>query len=266
MYVDYWKLKEKPFRNTPDPKFLYHSAQHEEALARMRYVVNEGMGCMVMSGVFGCGKTLLLNTLTKNLSDKQFHIAKINNPQLDPSGLLHSFLYQMGVKDKIPSKKSGMLNKLDEVIEDIYNDGKHILLIVDEAHVIGEVDVFDELRMLLNWQKDDKYLLTLILSGQPELLQSVSNIKQLAQRVGIRAELDRFQLDDTIEYINHRLKIAGSEDPIFSDRAYQEIFDNSGGIPRRINAICDLSLLTGFIRKKNFIGEDLVKDTIGDLI
>ncbi len=266
MYSEYWGLKEKPFKNTPDPKFLYRSAQHEEALARMSYVVQEGMGCMVMSGVFGCGKTLLLNTLTGKLAGSKFHVARINNPQLDPSGLLHSFIYQMGIKDKIPSKKAPMLNLLDKAIENIYNDGKHIILIVDEAHVIGEVDVFEELRMLLNWQKNDRYLLTLILSGQPELLKSISNIKQLAQRVGLRTELDRFELDDTVKYINHRLDIVGAGDPIFSDKAHREIYDNSGGIPRRINTICDLSLLTGYIRKKNFIGEDLIKETIGDLI
>ncbi len=266
MYTEYWGLKEKPFQNTPDPKFLYKSSQHREALARMSYVVKEGLGCMVLSGVFGCGKTLLLNTVTGGLSKGEYQVAEIRNPQLSSSGILHTFLYRMGIKDKIPGEKAAILTMLDRMIEESSSDGKKIVLVVDEAHVIDDIKVFEELRMLLNWQKNDRHLLTLILSGQPPLLKSVANIKQLAQRVGIRAELDRFDLNDTIKYINHRLKIAGGGYPVFTSQAYRKVFENSGGIPRRINSICDLSLLTGFIRREKFVGEELVEDTINDLI
>ena len=266
MYEEYWGLKEKPFRNTPDPKYLYYSSQHEEALARLVYAVSEYLGCVVLSGVFGCGKTLLLNALLKKLPSGKYKIAFVSNPQLNPTGLLQAILYQLGIKNDIPKEKSEILALLDRTIENNYNDGKDTVVIVDEAHIIEDEKVFEELRLLLNWQKEDRFLITLILAGQPELFQKVANIKQLAQRVGIRAELGRFDFNDTANYINHRLKVAGREKPIFTEAAYSEIFNHSGGIPRRINSLCDLSLLSGFARKKEIVDDGIIRDTVGDLI
>ena len=232
----------------------------------MLYVVKEHMGCVVLSGVFGCGKTLLLSTLHDELAGSRYRVARVNNPQLDSSGLLQSVLYRFGAKGRIPASKAGVINKLDRMVDDNFKDGKETIVMVDEAHVIDDLKVFEELRMLLNWQVSDRPLVTLILSGQPELYQKVSNIKQLAQRVSIKAELGRLDLDDTKRYINHRLKVAGRSLPVFSEQAYQEIFSSSGGIPRRINSICDLSLLSGYLKGQRYVGEDLIKDAAGDLI
>ena len=266
MYKKYWEFSDKPFQNTPDPKYLYRSEQHEEALARMLYVVREHMGCVVLSGVFGCGKTLLLNTLEEELAGTRYRVARLNNPQLDSSGILQSLLYRLGVKGRLPSSKAGVLNRLDRIIEDNFRDGRETIVMVDEAHVIEELEVFEELRMMLNWQKNDRPLVTLILCGQPELYDKVSNIKQLAQRVSIKASLAPFAKEDTKRYINHRLKVAGRELPAFSEQAYNEIFSASGGIPRRINSICDLSLLSGYMKGRRYVGEELVRDAAGDLI
>jgi len=139
------------------------------------------------------------------------------------------------------------------------------VVIIDEAHIIEDKQIFEELRLLLNFQLKDKFLLTLILSGQPELKNSVENIKQLSQRIPIRCNLERFDGEDTKNYILHRLNLAGRAAPVFGEDIYRVIQERSGGIPRRINNICDMSLLAGFSKNAELIGEDIISDVIKDL-
>ncbi len=266
MYESYWRLSDKPFRNTAEPKFLYLSAQHEEASARLQYGINSALGCIVLSGVFGCGKTLLLRSLFLELEKGKYSTVFIPNPQMTPVELLSSVTYNLGIDEDIPHNKAEYLKRIDKAVLNNYNDGKHTIIVIDEAHVINSKDTFEELRMLLNFQRKEKFLITLILSGQPEINTKVNNIKQLAQRVGIKAHLDRMNLEDTTGYIKHRLEIAGREEEIFTGNAYELIFNNSGGIPRRINSICDLSLLAGFTQKAEQIDGNIVTEVVGDLI
>ncbi|MDA3793045.1 MAG: AAA family ATPase [Elusimicrobia bacterium] len=266
MYEKYWGLKEKPFKNTPEPKYLYLSEQHEEALARLKYGVTESLGCVLLSGVFGCGKTLLLRTLFSQLEKGKYKVSFVSNPQMSPEELLKAIVYKLGFEDNIPSTKAELINKIDKAIENNYNDGKETVVIIDEAHVINNEETFEELRMLLNFQKEDKFLITLILSGQPEITKKVNNIKQLAQRVGIKTHIDRMDQSDMENYIRHRLKIAGREDELFSPEACEAIYNNSGGIPRRVNSICDLSLLTGYTKKTEIIDSDIISGVMDDLI
>ncbi|MFC2061576.1 ExeA family protein [Elusimicrobiota bacterium] len=266
MYESYWGLNEKPFRNTPEPKYLYLSAQHEEALARLRYGVTEHLGCVVMDGVFGCGKTLLLKTLFNELEKGKYKAGFVSNPQMNPVELLEAVVYELGYKDNIPREKSKLLQAIDKISMNNHNDGKETVVIIDEAHVIDKEETFEELRMLLNYQKEDRFLISLVLSGQPEITDKVNNLKQLAQRVGIKTHIDRMSLEDTVQYIYHRLKVAGREKETFGGYALESIFNNSGGIPRRINSICDLCLLTGFTRKIDMINKDIVEEIVEDLI
>ncbi len=270
MYEAYWGLKERPFVNTPDPKFLYYSKEHEEALARLMYAVKTNMGGCMLTGVFGCGKTLLNWTLIENLQEMgNYKMAFIANPFLSHIELLRMIAYDLGAKN-LPEKKTeiltdSLLQKLEEILYNNNNDGKHTVIIIDEAHVIEDKLIFEELRLLLNFQLKDKFLLTLILSGQPELKKSVENIKQLSQRIPIRCNLDRFDPEDTKSYILHRLEVVGRTEPIFEDGVYRVIHERSGGIPRRINHICDMSLLIGFSKGSKLIGDDVVTDVIKDL-
>jgi len=130
--------------------------------------------------------------------------------------------------------------------------------------VIEDNDVFEQLRLLLNFQLEDRFLFTLLLFGQPELADKVANLKQFEQRVAIRCHLDKLDLDHTKSYIIHRLKIAGRDDKVFGDDAVKFIFERSGGIPRRVNRICDLSLLNGFAKKAKTVDKDLVKSVVED--
>ena len=270
MYTAYWGLKERPFVNTPDPKFLYFSKEHEEGLSRLMYAVQSNMGGCMLTGVFGCGKTLLNQALIENLNKSgSFKVAFISNPVLSHIELLRMIAYDLGANN-LPEKKSEiltdfLLETIEKILYNNYNDGKHTVIIIDEAHIIEDKLIFEEVRLLLNFQLKDRFLLTLILSGQPELKKSVDGIKQLSQRIPVRYHLDRFDAEETQNYILHRLNVAGRSEPIFVQEAYKVIYDRSGGIPRRINNICDLSLLLGFGGKANLVDGQMVEEAIKDL-
>ncbi len=270
MYREYWRLAEKPFVNTPDPRFLYYSKEHEEALSRLTYAVSANMGGCMLTGVFGCGKTLMNQALIENLNGLgNYKVAFIRNPFLSHIELLRMITYELGA-DNLPEKKSELLTDfiietLEKMLHNNNDDGKHTVVIIDEAHIIDDKLIFEELRLLLNFQLKDRFLLTLILSGQPELKKSIDNIKQLSQRIPIRYHLERFDLEDTKNYILHRLKVAGRLELIFKEEVYKVIWERSGGIPRRINHICDMALLTGFGRNQELIDEEIIIEVVKDL-
>jgi type II secretory pathway predicted ATPase ExeA len=263
MYEEHWNLREKPFQNTPDPRFLYSSPQHEEALVRLTLAIEEQMGAAMLTGVFGCGKTLLGQALLEQLGEGQYRVSLITNPQLNHLELLRTIAYNLGAT-KPPLEKTDLLNLIEEILFNNMRDGKDSVIIIDEAHVIEDTMVFEELRLLLNYQLQNKFLLTLLLFGQPELKKKIDNIKQLEQRIAIKCHLDRLNAEDTQKYIIHRLKIAGQPDPIFTRGALDLIYRESGGIPRRINNICTMSLLVGFGRRLEKIGEEVVKEVAQD--
>ena len=263
MYEAYWKLKEKPFRNTPDPKFFFNSSQHEDALLKLTYAAAESMGAAMLTGVFGCGKTLLGQALLRDLGPDRYRIAFINNPQISSPELLRSVVRNLKATE-LPQKMTELMSDaLLEVLQDILinnmRDGKETIVIIDEAHIIKDDDIFESLRLLLNFQLQNKFLLTLFLFGQPELQEKINNYKQLEQRIAMRCHLDRFGEKETISYIQHRLKVAGREDQFIEPSALKLIHEKTGGIPRRINHLCDLSLLTGFGRKAEKIDVDIIE-------
>jgi len=260
MYEKYWNLKEKPFKNTPDPKFFYYSQEHQEALARLKYCVEEGLGAALLSGVFGCGKTMVARTLQKELTEPKYNLAFIRNPALSSVELLREIIWQLGKKVDLPHTKTDLLHILEEILMNNFYDGKDTVVMVDEAHIIENKDVLEELRMLLNFQTEEKFLVTLILLGQPEVRQRISQLKQLSQRISIHFHLEKFDIEDTKGYVKHRIAVAGGEENIFLDACYNEILKFSGGIPRRINTICDMALLTGFLRKERAVTPEIVEE------
>ncbi len=269
MYEEYWGLKGKPFENTPDPRFLYLSHQHEEALMRLLYAVEERKGAAMLTGVFGCGKTVLGYTLLDKLDRAKFRAAFLTNPQLEPIELLRAIAYNLGVTD-LPRKKTEiladfLLQTIKETLINNLNDGKDTVVIIDEAHGIESKEIFEQLRLLLNFQLKDRFLLTLLIFGQPELRTKVDNLKPLEQRIAIKCHLDRMGEEDSRNYLKHRLEVAGDKREIFTEEAIRAIYEESGGIPRRINQISDMSLLTGFGRKAEKIDGDLVQAVVKDI-
>ncbi|PIS31020.1 MAG: hypothetical protein COT43_00495 [Candidatus Marinimicrobia bacterium CG08_land_8_20_14_0_20_45_22] len=261
MYAEYWKLKEKPFENSPDPKFLFHSAQHDEALMRLLYAIQSSKGAALLTGEYGCGKTLLMHTIVSELSSGQFSIAYLTNPRWNASELIQEILYQLEINSD-PTSRIKMLHDLNDFLFNNVRNKKHTIIIVDEAQIISDVDTFEELRLLLNFQLNDRFLISLFLVGQPELNDMVKNIHQLDQRIAIRYHLKRFSETDTKAYINYRLKIAGRMEPIFTEAAFHEIYEYTKGTPRIINNICDLSLVVGFGKHVPLIDEHIIRGII----
>lgn len=235
MYKEYWQLKEMPFENTPNPRFLYYSPQHEEGLSRMLYVVGQRKGAGMLTGVFGCGKTVLARALFDSLNKNVYQIAVINNPHLKAVELLRAIARQLGAEN-LPDKLTEMssdsfLEVINNILLNNAKDGKETLVIVDEAHVIEDAEVFEELRLLLNFQDQDRFLLTILLMGQPELKERIHKNKQLVQRIAIGYHLEPLNIEEVSKYIARRLEVAGGYADIFSADATEIISLNSGGIP-----------------------------------
>jgi general secretion pathway protein A len=264
MYEQYWNLKEKPFENTPDPRFLYNSPQHEEGLNRMLYVVKERKGAGLLTGVYGCGKTLLARALMKELENSVYKVAILTNPRLDDVEMLRMIAYNLGISEP-PTRKADILITLERVLNNNMNDGKKTVVVIDEAHAIEDKNIFEELRLLLNYQAEDKFLLTLLILGQPELKDKIETNKQLNQRIAMRFFLEPLNLSETDHYIHHRLEVAGGSKTLFSQDAIATIHERAGGIPRRINQLCDSALLTGYGKNAKTIDSDLVQETIKSL-
>ncbi|MFH1783727.1 MAG: AAA family ATPase [bacterium] len=269
MYEEYWGLKEKPFQNTPDPNFLYKSSEHEEALMKMLYTVEEGLGAGMLTGVFGCGKTVIGQALLEKLPSDKYKLAFITNPQLEYVELLRAIVRNLKVIE-LPAKRTELsadylLEVLGNILENNNRDGRETVIIIDEAHIIRDERIFEELRLLLNFQKTNKFLLTLLLFGQPELKQKVEDNKQLEQRIAMKSQLAPFNQEDTRNYIAHRLHVAEGPESLFNDDAFKIIHDRSGGIPRRINRICDLSLLVGMYKSVKSIDDKIVEEGLQSL-
>ncbi|MBU4479645.1 MAG: AAA family ATPase [Candidatus Omnitrophica bacterium] len=269
MYETHWGFNEKPFENTPDPRFLYHSPQHEEGLSRLFYVVSEGKGAGLLTGVFGCGKTLLGRTLFKEIDRDIYKTAFIANPFLSYTELLMHIAHSLGARDLPQNKQDVLVNvvleRLGEILENNMRDGKKTVIVIDEAHVITDRKVWEELRLLLNFQLENRFLLTLLILGQPELKEVIDSNKQFSQRLAVKFHLGPLHEKETEEYINHRLNIAGSSRQIFTPGSMLLIYKKTGGIPRRINHICDLSLFAGFGKGASVIDEKIIEEVGNDV-
>ncbi|MDP2938284.1 MAG: AAA family ATPase [Candidatus Omnitrophota bacterium] len=267
MYKDYWGFKEKPFENTPDPRFLYYSSKHKEALMRLLYAVREKKGAAMLSGEFGSGKTLLSRVLMAKLlnEDDHYKVALILNPAIPKKDLLAEIVYQFGEEITKEDRKFTLLHKLNDILYRNMSDKKHSVIIIDEAQAIKDESTFEEIRLLLNFQLNEMFLFTLLLVGQPELKDKIDKIPQLKQRLAIKYHLGTLDLMETGEYIRYRCRVAGRKEPLFSDKAVEIVYDASGGIPREINNICDLCLVIGLGNKANFIDEAIAFQVIRDM-
>jgi len=274
MYTPYWQLREKPFENTPDPKFIYYSQQHKEALARLLYIVREHKGAALLTGEYGSGKTLLSRVLWQELQQEHlYQPVFILNPRLSGLELIQEIVHQLNGTEPLPNKIE-LFHSLHKILYSNHSAGKHSVIMVDEAQAIQDNDIFEELRLLLNFQLDNAFLLTIILLGQPELSPVVANLPQLSQRMAVRYHLRALNEQETREYIEHRLEVAQAKKSIFDEEAYREIYFYSTGLPRRINNICDLALLVGFgnglktIDRKTIINisEDLESSSGNDFL
>lgn len=265
MYEAFWGLSEQPFDNSPNPKFFYLSPEHEEALVRLMYAVRQRKGCAMLTGEYGCGKTTLSRALVQRLEAERYEIGLLTNPNWTAVDFLREVLYQLGVESQGRGKPE-LLHQLHDVFFRNFQAGRDTVVIVDEAQLIDDDGVFEELRLLLNFQTDDRFLVTLLLIGSPELAAKVRRLRHLDQRVAIRYHLNTLDDTHTAAYIAHRLRMAGQTRPIFTDQAIKLIFDFTRGTPREINNMCDIALLVGCSRRAKEIDERIVAEVIKDRV
>jgi len=262
MYLDFYGLREAPFSPTPDPKFLFQSSRHREALAQLVYGVQERKGFIVLTGEIGTGKTTLLRTLLARF-DHNTHVAYVHNSALDIEGVLEYILQDWGVKS-VGASHAQRLFELNEFLIAQHRQQLSPVLVIDEAQNLS-VPTLEAVRLLSNFETTSQKLMQILLVGQPELRDKLNmpELRQLKQRIGLRCHIGPLSPEETRLYIRHRLRIAGAADlGVFSDGAIQKIAEYSGGTPRVINIVCDHCLLSGFADSKRRIDAGVVQEAI----
>lgn len=262
MYLSFYGLHEVPFSPTPDPKFLFQSARHREALAQLIYGVRERKGFIVLTGEIGTGKTTLLRSLLERL-DSSTPVAYIHNSTLPIEGLLEYMLQDWGVKSTA-STHAQRLFELNEFLIDQHRQGRDPVLVIDEAQNLS-MEALEAIRLLSNFETSHQKLMQILLVGQPELRDKLNapELRQLKQRIGLRCHIGPLTPEETRLYIRHRLRVAGAADAgVFTDAAVQKITEYSRGIPRVINIVGDHCLLSGFSDSKRRIDAGMVDEAV----
>lgn len=264
MYEQHWGLSALPFQNVPDPSFYFPSEMHQQGLKRLLYTVEQGKGAGMLTGEIGCGKTTLVRAFMNHLPEAKYDVALITHPDLSRDEFLQEINMQFGIQG--PGQTRGRLWKaLTAHCSDNLTAGVDTVLIVDEAQSIRDNDVFEEMRQILNLQLNERFLITLILVGQPELKEMVGRSRQLDQRVAIRYHLGPLDSVQVVKYIQHRLQVAGATREIFSPEAVQLIWQYTRGVPRRINNVADLCLLYGLETKQPMIDGPTVRKAAAEV-
>ncbi len=262
MYLSFYGLKEKPFNATPDPRFIYMSPAHREALAQLVYATRERKGFSVLTGRIGTGKTTLLHALRQRL-DAQTAVAFVVNSSLDFDGILECILDDFGIAKGMESRSQRLL-ALKSFLLERERMGQATILMLDEAHNL-DPQTLEQIRLLSNFETPNTKLLQIVLVGQPELravLQSPT-LQQLKQRIELRCQIPPLARDEAREYIRTRLRVAGAPDlGVFTDAAVERITEYSEGIPRLISLVCDHSLLFGYADQKRRIDRPTVNQAI----
>jgi general secretion pathway protein A len=254
MYTAFYGLREKPFSLTPDPKFLFLSESHREALAHLLYGIEEGEGFIAVTGEVGTGKTTLCRTLVRKLGEDT-QLAFVFNPSLSGEDLLRAISIEFGLITEGYSR-ADLNDQLNQFLLETSRAGGRALLIVDEAQNLGAASL-EEIRLLSNLETSSSKLLQILLFGQPELdvMLDSHELRQLRQRITVRWNLSALTAAETGDYIRHRLRVAaGRECDLFNDKAIREIRSRAGGIPRLINVLCDRALLVGYAAGESKLG------------
>jgi general secretion pathway protein A len=266
MYRNFYGFRERPFEITPDPKFVYLSENHKEALAHLRYAIREGKGFSVITGEAGTGKTTLVHMLLRKL-EGNIRTSYIFNPILDRVDFLNYICDDLGIKSVGMKSRGQSLTALYNFLLDCFTRNEKVFLIIDEAQSLAPA-LLQEIRLLTNLETARHKLLHVILLGQLELDQILKQprFRPLKQRINVRYQMQPLKLKETKEYIRYRLNRAGARNlSIFDNGAIKEIYRYSSGIPRLINIVCDNALLTGFSLEERRITKAIIRDVIGDL-
>jgi general secretion pathway protein A len=267
MYLSFFGLNEKPFAITPDPRYLYLSERHAEALAHLLYGINEAGGFVQLTGEVGTGKTTIVRSLLAQ-TPKNAEIALILNPRMTAPEFLLTICEEIGIG--VPDTSTESLKDLVDVLSHYllraHAAGRRVVLVVDEAQNLAPA-VLEQVRLLTNLETNTQKLLQIILIGQPELRELLgrNELRQLAQRITGRYHLHPLSRDETAAYVRHRLRVAGATTDIFSGAALSEVYRLSAGVPRVINVICDRALLGAYSMDSHRVTATLVRHAASEV-
>jgi len=267
MYTSFFGLNEKPFSITPDPRYLFMSERHGEALAHLVYGVTESGGFIQLTGEVGTGKTTIARTLLQNRLPDNADVAVVLNPQLSALEFLQTICEELGISTvRKKNSSKALIDTLNKYLLNAHAEGRRTILVVDEAQNLAR-DVLEQVRLLTNLETSKHKLLQIILIGQPELreLLARTDLRQLAQRITGRYHLEPLSRDEAAEYIEHRLRVAGVLGEIFDGAAKREVFKLSQGVPRLINVICDRALLGAYSEESRRVTRNLVRQAAAEI-
>ena len=275
---EHWKLRDKPFEEVCDTRFFFESDDHREALDRMLYIVKDrNMNMGLLTGEVGSGKTITKNVFQNSLSRQNFEVVVFENSNFSFTDILYDIVNRISFRNpRIAMTEEGVnperndkyllttlfKDKLDTLI---YEEKRHLVILFDEAQLM-ESSVIDEVKNLTNITSETSNFMTIFLVGQPELREQIRVMKQVDQRIFLRFHLNNLDYNNTVKYIQHRLRVAGlREGTIFTSLAYEMIFRKTGGVPREINRLCKLALTYGFGQESSEISREDIEVILEDL-
>ncbi|MDQ6974646.1 MAG: AAA family ATPase [Mariprofundaceae bacterium] len=261
MYLKYWKLSQFPFENVPNEHFFFESQAHRTLLEDLYDAISRQKGAIALTGGIGCGKSTVTQRVLLSLPENRFDIALITYSRLTPVEMLLEVCQQLDITTKSDDRNS-LLRGLQAHLAKNASTQKHTVVCIDEAQSIPSLATFEELRLLLNFQLGGHFLMTLVFVGQPELQSKIAKLPQLKQRIALNLSIGQMSDKDSMRYILHRLRAAGSAEPMLTKQAVSLIHKHTQGIPRRINHLMDRCLLLGMRHQCKLINSQLVSAVI----
>ncbi|MGQ0636901.1 MAG: ExeA family protein [Planctomycetaceae bacterium] len=266
MYERYWQLDFNPFENDADPRGFFRSEPHQAALLKLRYLIDNRKGAGLLAADTGLGKSYLLRTLARQLDDACGPWVHLVFPQMSAGELLAYLAADLGgAREAVAGGLDRTVREIERLLALHCESDHHPVIVIDEAHLIDDPRVFEALRLLLNFQRNQHHQFSLILAGQRELLSAVRRLLPLDERLCVKCVLRAFSPTETRDYVAHRLEIAGAQRPIFAEPALRAVHELAAGVPRRINRLCDLALLVGFADESATISAEQVESVAQEL-
>lgn len=260
MYESYWQLTSRPFENTSDMRFYYPAEPHQGALLKLRYAVENRRGAALLAGAAGLGKSMIVHSLLRQLSETYWPRVHVVFPQMPPDQLL-SYLSESlsGTNRDDVMTIAQSIRSLERTLAENAAAGRHAVVVIDEAQDLADAATLETIRLLLNFEHRAETAFTMLLVGQPSLLPVLERTPELDERLAVKCLLRRMTVDESVSYVHHRLKAAGVERELFEPAALETVHHLSHGVPRQINRLCDLALLIGFAEERDTIGPEQIE-------
>ncbi|NLE39889.1 MAG: AAA family ATPase [Pirellulaceae bacterium] len=266
MYESYWRLREKPFEPGVDGGFYFPSETHQAAILKLRYAIESRRAGALLAGASGLGKTLVVGMIRSILGETFQPFVHLCFPQMPPDQLMaYLALWLTGGNEEFDAPMWRSVDRIERFLAKNADAGRHAVVVIDEAHLLEGQEMFEAIRLLSNFETGGRPNLTVVLSGRPGLLPVLDRNPPLEERMAVKGMLRPLSEVETAEYVEHRLKQAGAERPLFDAEAFEALQQLTQGVPRRINRLCDLALLVGYAEQQETVGVSLLENISEEL-